>query len=278
MRLTRVAALLDEATAHLGTVLPDSPRLDATLLLSHVLGWDRTQLTTAADTEVDLQARDSFWELVEQRRQGRPIAQLLGCWEFYSLDLFVNDHVLVPRPETELLVDWARELLDESSRRVADICTGTGCLAIAIAKNCPGVEVVATDVSPEALAVAQQNVDHHELHDSITLLQGDLLTPLEGEFDLVVTNPPYVAINDPLLSAHVAQFEPSIALLDCHDGDGLGFYRRLSREFRHSQRLLCEVGETQAREVVDLFENVGYRGEIRCDLAGIERAVLLTRL
>lgn len=291
-----VASLLRAGVARLAACLPDA-RFDAELLLAHAVGLPRAALVTRPAQPVSPTAAARFEALVAERATGRPVAQLLGEWEFYGLALFIDEHVLVPRPETEGIVDWARALAPTPSaqgttrhalsparaldpRRIADLCTGSGCLAIALATVFPAAELHATDLSEAALDVARRNVRRHHLEARVHVHTGDLLAPLDGRFDLIVCNPPYVAVDDPLLDPHVARHEPALALID-PSGDGLGFYRRLAREAppRLASRgvLMVEIGDGQAAAVRTIFEGEHWTVEVRPDLAGIERLVLARR-
>ncbi|MFN0060354.1 MAG: peptide chain release factor N(5)-glutamine methyltransferase [Planctomycetota bacterium] len=257
-------------------------RLDVELLLAHAIGVPRAVLERQA--RVASKTATHYRTLLARRARGEPIAYLLGEWEFYGISFAVSPAVLVPRPETELLVDWALEHLRNRAEtvRIADLGTGSGCIAIAIALELSRAEVHATDISEDALAVARQNVARHGLGARVRLYQGDWLAPLTPPFDLIVSNPPYVARNDSKLSADVARFEPAGALHDS-DGDGLGAYRRLAndvgRYLSHAGAgVLVEVGEDQAPQVTRIFAAAGFRTTVRRDLAGIERALLCQRV
>ncbi|MFQ5655376.1 MAG: peptide chain release factor N(5)-glutamine methyltransferase [Planctomycetota bacterium] len=278
-----IAGLLSRAQAELGARGLPTPGLDAELLLAAVLGVERARLRVEPDIAVPRERREAFQRLLAERRSGRPVAYLLGEWEFYGVPLTITPAVLVPRPETELLVDWACELLSGrmGSLRIAEVGTGSGCVSIAIALELPGAEIHATDISPDALDVAAANVRRHHLQDRIHLHEGDLLDPLSGLFDLILCNPPYVARGDPRIDPDVATHEPDVALFDHLDGDGLGTHRRLALGaggiLSDSGSLLVEVAEDQAAAARDLFQAAGWRSEVRRDLAGIERALRLHR-
>src|SRR6056297_802824 len=175
----------------------ESARLDAEILLAEARGSSRIDLYTAFNSEPDEATRNAFREAVRRRAAGTPVAYLVGYKEFYSLKLAVDESVLIPRPETEHLVvealDRAKALaVKDRPLRVADVGTGSGAIAIALAKHLPGSQVVAIDCSAEALAVAARNVETHQLGDQVRLVEGDLLSPLAGEpaFDLICSNPP----------------------------------------------------------------------------------------
>jgi release factor glutamine methyltransferase len=227
-----VRRVLEWTTVHLQKHGSDTPRLDAEVLLAHARRCSRIQLYTSYDEELPEPVRAQMRGLVQRRAQHEPVAYLVGYREFFSLALKVTPAVLIPRPDTETLV---MEVLAAAKSlpapRILDLCTGSGCVAIAVAKNCPPAQVTATDISAAALAVARDNIDAHQLAGRITLFEGDLLTPLPaGErFDIIASNPPYVPTAEiDRLEAEVRAFEPRLAL----DGgpDGLGVVRRILSE------------------------------------------------
>ncbi|WP_153555852.1 peptide chain release factor N(5)-glutamine methyltransferase [Roseimaritima sediminicola] len=198
----------------------DTARLDAEILLAEARGCSRIELYTAFDTELTDEARVAFREMVRRRGEGMPVAYLVGYKEFYSLKLRVDPSVLIPRPETEHLViealDRAKEIEDDRPVRILDVGTGSGAIAIAIAKNLPRAEVTAIDRSEAALEIARYNVTQHELDDRVDVRSGDLLDGIEadGSWDLVCSNPPYVAQAEyDALEAEVREQEPREALL-----------------------------------------------------------------
>ncbi|HYM28029.1 MAG TPA: peptide chain release factor N(5)-glutamine methyltransferase [Steroidobacteraceae bacterium] len=269
-----VAALLDEATERLraGDVPAPGPELDAQLLLAHSLGVRRVRLRSHPETVVPATAARRFRELLRRRVQGEPVAYLTGIRDFWSLPLAVTPAVLVPRPETELLVERALALHAGATARVADLGTGSGAIALALATERPGWQLVATDLSAAALAVARANAAALGL-TGVKFRQGDWFAPLAGgRFDLLISNPPYVAGDDPALAA--LAFEPRAALTP--GPDALACLRLLARGApRHLVRggwLLLEHGADQGaavrRELVLAgFSHVGSQR----DLAGHER-------
>ncbi len=269
-----------------------SAGLDSEILLMRTLAVERTALHTHPRTMVRRGDRGAFRRAVFARGDGRPIAHLTGEQEFYGHPFAVTPDVLIPRPETELLVEWAMEWLRHAGPRqrgrplrVADIGTGSGCIIVALAREipsgAPAVELVATDCCPVALRIARRNALRNGVAARIAFHCGDLLSPLGGKFDLIISNPPYVAPGDPRLDPHVAAFEPRLALMDVHDGDGLGFFRRFVREapdrLGEKGALLLEVGDGQAPAVREMFAEAGFRSEVRQDLARVERAILVQR-
>jgi release factor glutamine methyltransferase len=220
-----IKRLLEWTTDYFKTVNPDSPRLDAEVLLGEVLGCQRVMLYTQFDRvpEENLLAR--FREAVKRRGAGEPVAYIVGHWEFYSLDFEVNSHVLIPRPETEHLVvaalDAAKQIADRPIR-VLDIGTGSGCIAIALAKHLDDCRIGAIDVSAAALEVAARNVAKHQLDDRIRLMQGDLFAALptgSAPVDLIVSNPPYIGTAEvDTVDPSVRKYEPDQALFAGNDG------------------------------------------------------------
>ena len=200
----------------------ESPRLDAEVLLAHARGCLRIMLYTAFDETADEELRAKFRTLVQQRAAGKPVAYLVGKREFYSLEFEVTPDVLIPRPETELLVvalvDWAKERSTselKSPLAIADVGTGSGILAICAARYLPRCEVTAIDVSPAALEVARRNAERHQVAEQITWFESDLFAglPAEATFDAIVSNPPYITSGEmETLSPTVRDYEPRLAL------------------------------------------------------------------
>ncbi|GAB7521796.1 peptide chain release factor N(5)-glutamine methyltransferase [Paraburkholderia sp. 2C] len=262
------------------------PALEARILLGHVLGWRRTELITRADEPLD-GAKVALWHQLEARRTaGEPVAQLVGAREFYGLEFEVSPHVLIPRPETELLVETALDALAGRTRpRVLDLGTGTGAMAVAIAAARPDAQVWAVDRSAEALQIAARNaarlLDARRPGGPLTLLHGDWYTPLDanrepGElrFDAIVSNPPYIASDDPHLAQGDLRFEPRGALTD--EADGLSAIRSIVADapawLAAHGVLWIEHGYDQAAAVRALLAARGFHGvRSACDLAGIER-------
>jgi release factor glutamine methyltransferase len=204
----------------------ESARLDAEVLLAHARGCERIQLYTAFNEEPGEEERVAFREMVRRRGQGTPVAQLVGYREFYSMKFRVDENVLIPRPETEHLViealDVAKEMeITDRPIRIADIGTGSGVIAVTLAKHLPKSEVVAIDKSQAALNIAQWNADQHDVADRISLLESDLFDVVDPEqtFDLICSNPPYVTETEyDQLSPSVRDFEPKLALVSGPDG------------------------------------------------------------
>lgn len=263
----------------------ESARLDAELLLAHVLGIARIQLYVQYDRPMGVEERAAFRELVRRRATGEPVAYLIGRREFWSLDFEVNADTLVPRPDTEVLVEEVLARLRRPDAPwgdapvIADVGTGTGCIAIALARELPGARVIATDVSGPALAVAQRNAATHGVEDRVRFLQGHLLRPVTGEvLDAVVSNPPYIPSARVLeLQRDVRNFEPRRAL----DGgpDGNAAYRELvpaaAALLRPEGLVAFEIGDAQqAAAVLALLAQAGFvEPWQRADYAGLARVV-----
>jgi release factor glutamine methyltransferase len=263
---------LDSAIVAIAAAGSDTPRLDAELLLGHALGVDRAALVMAPEREVTGPAVRAFQDLVRRRSAGRePVAYLLGRRGFRRLDLAVDARVLVPRPETELLVEAALDL--PRGARVVDVGTGSGAVALALKDERADLDVLGTDVSEEALAVARANAARLGL--DVALARADLLQGV-GRVAAVLSNPPYVAEGDrATLPPEVARHEPALALFA--GPDGLDVVRRLVAQAGGSAAALLalEVGQGQAPAVVELVRAAGF-GTVEAlrDLAGIERVVV----
>ena len=264
----------------------DSPRLSGELLLSHVLGLKRIELYTQFDKIVEQDKLVELHELVKRAGEHEPIAYLTGKCEFYSLEFEVTCDCLIPRPETEVLVEQAIEFLRQRGGRqfVCDLCTGCGCIAAVIAKNYADAQMVATDISEAALKVAAKNVAKHGLGGRVELLCGDLFEPLvpyldSEKFDLIVCNPPYVSEAEyEELERNVKDYEPKPAL----DGgeDGLEILRQIigqaPRFLKDDGTLMLEIGFEQGPAVRGLLERSGCFGQvgIEKDLQGKQRVAI----
>ena len=251
--------------------------VDAQVLLAHALGCARTWLVAHADDPLPRLQADAFFALAKRRRAGEPVAYLTGTREFWGLALRVTPDVLIPRPETETLVELALEWLPrDGAPRVLDLGTGSGAIALAIAKERPRARVVATDASAAALAVARDNAALHAL-TNVAFAQADWYDGVpDGAFDLVVSNPPYVAAGDPHLAAGDLRFEPAAALASGVDGLAAlrtiiaGAPPRLAR----GGALAVEHGYDQSPAVQELMRDAGFgQVTVRRDLAGIPRVV-----
>lgn len=253
----------------------DTPRLEAETLLAHTTGLPRTTLLAYPERRLDPTAVHRYRALLDRRAAGYPLPYLTGHVEFYGLDLIVTPSVLIPRPETETLVDLA---LAHRPRLVVDVGTGSGCIAVALAVHLPETRVYGTDISATALRVAAANARRHRVSNRIHFIQCDLIAPLFGPVDLVVANPPYVAAGEWADLPHsIREHEPHIAL----DGgpDGLDIIRRLlksaPRILRPGGALLIEIGATQGQATMDLVHALwpSATSVIHSDLAGRDRVL-----
>ena len=241
----------------------ENPRLQVELLLAHLLAVPRMRLYLDFDRALTPDQLDGLRELVKRRGNREPLQHIAGSTSFCGLDLKVTRDVLVPRPETELLAEFAWEYLNSlpaapNPPSALDFGTGSGCLAVAVAVKCPAAQVVAIDVSKEALAIARENATRHKVESRIRIREGDGFGALPGgmKFDLLVSNPPYIPSGElASLEPEVRDHDPRLAL----DGgaDGLNFYRLLAREagdwLKTSGRLMVEFGDGQAAELQRVF-------------------------
>lgn len=246
-------------------------------MLSHVLQVDRSWLYAHADATADETQSALFQRLAERRRDGEPLAYLIGQREFYGRRFVVNPAVLIPRPETELVVETALQMISKADASVIDVGTGSGCIALTLAAEKPQWRVSAADLSRDALTVCRENAARLELHD-VEILHGDLLAPVAARrFDAVVSNPPYVAVGDPHLGQGDLRFEPDLAL--SAELDGYAVIQRLVGQAANCLHpggwLIIEHGYDQAEGVQRLFAAAGFTNvSARKDLAGIDRVTL----
>ena len=255
-----ISAALTWARRVLVEAQVDSPHLDAELLLAHALGWRRTQLHTSTEQLIRSQEQARYARLIARRARREPLPYLVGHREFYGLDFFVDQRVLIPRPETELLVEQAifqgTCILESRGRlAIADVGTGCGAIAIALALHLSLAEVYAIDISSPALEVAAHNCRRHDVQGQLHLLPGDLLAPLPQSVDLVVANLPYVALAEvATLPPEISSYEPQVAW----DGgvDGLAVIQRLLAQaggyLNRGGSILLEIGATQRSAVQNL--------------------------
>lgn len=267
-----ILSVLDATRAYFEQRGIESARLDAELLIAHALGLSRVMLYARFDQPLSEEERAAIRALVSRRGKREPVAYILGAREFWSTSLHVDPRVLVPRPDTEVLVEVALARLGEA-KRVIDVGTGSGAIAIAIAKERPAMEVLACDVSREALALAEENA--RAAGASVRFAQSDLLASVEGPFDAVLANLPYIPSADLAgLAADVRDFEPRLAL----DGgpDGLALVRRLVAEARPKLSpgglIALEAGHDQLDRVAALLTGAGFEEvELRADYGGLPR-------
>jgi release factor glutamine methyltransferase len=267
----------------------DSAQIDAEVLLRHVLGIEKAQLYGALDEPLSADHRLRFQETLERRMRCEPVAYITGRKEFWSLDFVVTPEVLIPRPETELLVEVALQRLKSSASRtpsILDLGTGSGIIAICLAKERLEANIVAVDIDSSALEVARINSRRHGVSERIDLIQGDLFAALGGKkrlFDLIVSNPPYIKTGElPLLAPEISRWEPLTAL----DGgrDGIEYYRRiigLAHEYLSpGSSIVLEIGADMVPVVTELFARSGsYEpASVYQDYARKDRVIAATKV
>lgn len=275
-----VGTALKNASAALAAS-SSTPRLDAEVLVMHACGIDRSELITRHETILSDEQLNMLESLLDRRQRGEPVAYLTGTREFWSMEFNVTPATLIPRPETELLVEKALEHIPRDTEwAIADLGTGSGAIALAIAKERPRCRVMAIDHSPAALEVAKSNARKFRL-TNIEFREGDWFEPLAGEtFDMILSNPPYIRAGDPHLARGDVRFEPATALVS--GADGLDAIRRIARHAREflkpGGRLLFEHGWDQAEAIEALLRQHGYRDMVyHRDLAGHARVAACRR-
>lgn len=259
----------------------ESPRLDIEILLAHILQKDRTFLFTWPETALTREQEDQFTAAFERRLGGEPVAHIIGQREFWSLPLFVNNTTLIPRPDTELLVETILNLfasdMHNQPRQVLDLGTGTGAIVLALAHEKKHWHCLGVDNQPDAVQLAQRNRDHLQLHN-VTIRQSDWFTAVDQtDFDVIVSNPPYIAADDPHLQQGDVRFEPLSALVA--DNQGFRDIENIVQQAKHyllpNGWLLIEHGYQQGLAVRRLFEQSGYAAiQTLSDLGGNERVTL----
>jgi release factor glutamine methyltransferase len=266
-------------------------RRAAGALLCHTLGIDRTHLLTRSNESIGPLPYQTYLSFVERRAAGEPLQYITGHQEFYGLDFIVTPEVLIPRPETEFLVDrvikLARAGLTGIIPVIVDVGTGSGCIAISLATHIPSARIIAIDISGAALAVAQANAARHGVKDEIEFIEGDLVGPLaslglEAGVDFLASNPPYVEEGKPdMIQREVREWEPPLALYA--GADGLDCYRRLLAEGKRYVRpcgfLVCEIGYTQLDRIREMIDREKWElVNVTHDLRGIPRTLTIRRL
>lgn len=264
-------------------IRPDEASLSAEVLARHVLGWDRAAVLAHGQDQLPPDVEGRYAPLLARRVAREPVAYIIGHREFWGLEFEVTPDVLIPRPETEILVEeaivWARG--HANCRRIIDVGTGSGCVGIALALEVLSAEIIATDSSAAALAVARRNALRHKVDSRITFVQTDLLEDVEDAAELIVSNPPYVQSSDAEgLQPEVAIYEPAEALYG--GDDGLDVVRRLfATALAHitdDGYLVVEFGFGQDDQVLEAARQAGWRvARVRNDLQGIPRVVVLRR-
>lgn len=255
--MTTIKSLLREAGSQLET---ETPRLDAELLLGFVLKKNGAWFKSHGDDELSPDLRDTFLSLMARRKAGEPIAHIIGSRGFWTLDIVVTSDTLIPRPETELLVELAiSKCVQEKKFRILDMGTGTGAIALAIASECRNAEVMAVDKSPAALDVARENARRNNLH--VGFIESNWFSGLENKkFDLIVSNPPYIPDQDPHLLQGDVRFEPMTALVSGVDGlDDIRLIIEQAPQYCLQQAwLMIEHGFDQGEAVRGLFSSAGF--------------------
>lgn len=256
-----------------------SPRLDVEVLLAHILGTPRASLLANYQQMLTTEQRDALQSLIERRSLGEPVAYLTGHKEFYGLDLFITPDVLVPRPETESVVDACIEALEDlDNSQLADIGTGSGAIVMAVATHNSGVMASATDISQAAIEVANRNCERHGVADRVTLYTGHLLQPLVGKFNVIAANLPYVPPGE--ASPDVATWEPNVAVFG-GGIDGTTLIREFLRDapayLLPGGTVVMETAHSQGALVSGLAKSAFPIAEIevRKDLAGYDRIVVI---
>ncbi|MGB5685100.1 MAG: peptide chain release factor N(5)-glutamine methyltransferase [Candidatus Electrothrix sp.] len=286
-RKTLIHQLLTSATTSLAEAgIEDSP-LEAELLLRHCLAVSRSKLFLLHNQPVEEATEHHFEELLRRRCQREPLQYIMGSCEFWSLEFFVSPAVLIPRPETEFLLEHCFSTLQHNAQnasrqpqRVLDLCTGSGIIATILAKEFPRSKVIATDFSPEALEMARKNISHNDLNEQVHLLRADLLTAFSRTpfFDLIVTNPPYVKAGDiPTLEPEVRDWEPHLALSG--GNTGLNCVTRICEDAKSLLQpggwLFMEIGSDIGQEVEQVFLEAGGYEQVKVvqDWAGQPRVL-----
>lgn len=270
----RASRLLAEAVRALRAAGIDTPERDARRLLAHAAGIPHDRVTLLLTEDLDEDRADAFRALVARRAAREPVSQILGRRDFFGLSFRVTRDTLDPRPETELLVEAA---LARPFEHILDLGTGTGCILLSCLFNRPAARGLGVDISAAALDVARENAAALGLSDRVEFVQSDWFAKVQGRFDLIVSNPPYIAQDEMAgLSPEVRDWEPHLALSP--GGDGLGAYRAIAagvgRFLAPGGRVLVEIGPTQARDVCAILADAGLYGiDVLRDLDGRDRVV-----
>jgi len=294
-----VSEILDKASSCLRRRGIAEPRVDAEVLLAHILKIERLEIYLNLDCQLTEKALSAYEKLIERRTCREPVAFIVGHKEFMGLKFFLNRHVLIPRPETEILVETviekAKDIKGSGSFRyhevnsliIVDLCTGSGNIAITLAKNIESCKVYATDISRRALQLAEKNAKFHNVNDKVEFLSGDLFQPLEKlkpnlAIDFVITNPPYVKSSDLASLPPEVRKEPVSALAG--GGEGLSFYHRIVPEalkyLVNGGYLIMEIGDGQGKAVVKFIDGQKHfcPAQLVKDYAGLDRVVVAQKI
>jgi release factor glutamine methyltransferase len=277
-----VLEALNAASDYLKNKRIKSARLNSELLLAHILDCKRLELYLSFDRPLQKIETDSYRELLKRRGTFEPLQYIIGKVEFYGLEFVVNSSVLIPRPETELLVEAIIESVKtDKGINILDIGSGSGNITIALAKNIPNCKVIGIDISKEAIKISKRNAELNKVEKKVMFVNKDILNGIEikeKRFDIVVSNPPYVSLGDFVsLDPELRLYEPKIALTD--EGDGLSFYRKivsLSRSLlNNSGKIFLEIGAGQSEAVKQLLIDSHFKNiVVKKDYSDIERIII----
>lgn len=277
-----IKQLLNKGMIMLKSNQIESPKIKARLLLQYVLDLKREQIIIYDNKEVTVTQEKVYMQNIEKIIKGIPLQHITNSQEFMKMNFFVNSDVLIPRPDTEILVEEVIKLGKEKRNpSILDLCTGSGAIAVSIAKYLPNAKVYASDISPKALEVAKINAKSNEVFEKIEFINSDLFEKIEGKFDIIVSNPPYIRTEVIKKLDMEVQKEPILAL----DGgkDGLNFYRKIVEEayshLKYDSYLCFEIGYDQKEEVTEIVENAKVYTDTYCkkDLYGNDR-IIVTRV
>ena len=261
-----------------------TPSLDARLLLASAMGYSQEELLINYDQELAPDIEQEFFKLVVRREAREPIAYILGKQEFYGLDFQINEHVLIPRPDTELIIDCIKEDYSTNylnqSVDILELGVGSGAISVCLAKEIILAEIIAVDISDEVLKVAKTNILNHKVQDQVKLLKSDWYLNLDKakKYDYIVSNPPYICRTEiDQMSKETVDYEPDLALYA--DNNGLSSYQAIiqnARDFLNiSGKLILEIGYSQKEAISDLLEFSGFNEiEVKSDLAGLDRVII----
>jgi len=281
-----LAEAIHNASNRLSAAGIANARLDAEVLLAHIIKKDRVWLITHRDEVLDDEQQRAFAEVIRRRTGREPLQHIMGSQEFWGLEFMVTPDVLIPRPETEHIIEAALAIVQDrnSPVRIIDLCTGSGCIAVSLAKELAAARIIATDASEKALAVARENSRRHGVAERIRFLQGDLFRPLEeldlrGQVDILVSNPPYVlAGNLSTLQPEVRDYEPQMALIAGPEGTEIAIriIRTAPEYLKQNGALIMEMGMGQSEALMRaVAATSAYAGpDILKDLAGINRVIV----
>ncbi len=275
-----LAQLLARAQARLSAAQSDEPEANSQWLLAYVLGVTRTWVLANSSFEISAKDQQQFEKLLARKEQGEPLSHIVGVQPFCGLDIIVSPDVLTPRPETEDLVQQVAAHFEHKGRYTfLDMCTGSGCIAVALAVKFPNARVLAVDISQAALQIAQQNIRKHKVEQRVQLLQSNLWEEVMGTFDLIIANPPYIPTQNLANLTREVQHEPRLAL----DGgaDGFEITRPLCQaadSFLNPGGLLAlELDDGQAWPLARGLSEIGWQAQVKKDIFNVERFVFATR-